>query len=132
MLRERYNAFRWYQVGLGRYTQAVGYQTLSYDAAGNELTYVASRSYSPRNLLASVTDAAEVPTDIHRLDYGYDGRGVRVIRAETQADGTKPTRYYFYNPELQRLSTTADNAPNLYSLRIRTNAGPAVKYDFVW
>ena len=41
-----------------------------------------TRTYSPRNLLSTVIDnSSEGPT--HRLDYGYDGRGVRVSRAES-------------------------------------------------
>ncbi|HKR62486.1 MAG TPA: RHS repeat-associated core domain-containing protein [Thermoanaerobaculia bacterium] len=111
-------------------THSVGDQNLTYDAAGNELTYVATRAYSPRNLLQSVTDSSEAG-ELHRLTYGYDGRGIRVARAEQFDTGTAK-RYFFYNPELQLLSTTWDDAPNIYGLRIRTNSVPSVKHDFVW
>jgi RHS repeat-associated protein len=112
---------------------AVGYHTVSYDATGNELSYVAGRSYSARNLLEWVQENGETPNDVHRLEYRYDGRGVRVIRSETQSGGAKATRYSTYSPEFQLLSVTKDDIPNVWGAnRIATNAVLAAKYDFVW
>jgi RHS repeat-associated protein len=108
------------------------YRGVTYDGAGNELSYVATRSYSARNLMESVTDAAEVPTDVHRIDYKYDGRGIRVIRSETQFGGALATRYFTYSPELQLLSVTHDDQPNVWGARIGVQSLPAAKYDIVW
>jgi RHS repeat-associated protein len=114
-------------------THAVNNETVTYDAAGNETSYVATRSYSPRNLLQSVTDAADFVGDgVHRVDYQYDGRGLRVIRGETQAGGTVARRYYTYSPELQLLSVTRDNGSNVWGMRLVPHALPGVKHEFVW
>ncbi|HUP62563.1 MAG TPA: RHS repeat-associated core domain-containing protein [Thermoanaerobaculia bacterium] len=113
-------------------THAVGYQRVTYDNAGNEVAYVAARTYSPRNLLASVTDAGETFEDLHRLEYQYDGRGVRLIRAESQSPGSFARRYFTYSPELTLLSITYDDVPNVWGWRVRTNSLPAAKHDFVW
>jgi hypothetical protein len=83
--------------------------TVTYDAAGNETQYYASRTYSPRNELASVIDASDEVTQ-HRIDYGYDGRGVRVMRSESPVPAGAAHRYFFYTPELQLLATTVDDA----------------------
>jgi len=109
-----------------------GYRTMTYDAAGNELTWVATRTWSARNHLQSVRDEAETPADAHVVEYGYDGRGVRVTRAERQANGTSATRYFFYSPELQLLASTNDSGPNVWASRLRTNSVPSVKHEFVW
>ncbi|MGH9420798.1 MAG: RHS repeat domain-containing protein, partial [Thermoanaerobaculia bacterium] len=111
---------------------SVGYSTVSYDPAGNEFSYVASRSYSPRNLLDSVTDASESSSNTHLLEYGYDGRGIRLIRSETQSDGTRASRYYTYSPDLQLLSVTADDGPNVWATRIRATSLPPTAQEFVW
>ncbi|MGH9418426.1 MAG: RHS repeat domain-containing protein, partial [Thermoanaerobaculia bacterium] len=111
---------------------SVGYSTVRYDAAGNEISYVATRSYSPRNLLESVTDASEANSNPHRLEYGYDGRGIRLVRSETQSDGTRASRYYTYSPELQLLSVTGDDGPNVWTTRIRTMSLPPAAQEFIW
>jgi YD repeat-containing protein len=113
-------------------TSEVGYRTMTYDNAGNELSYVATRTYSARNLLESVQNPGETPSDVHRVEYGYDGRGVRVIRSERQADGTKATRYWFYTPELQLLAVTHDLGANVWASRIAPNAVPWFKHEFAW
>ena len=113
-------------------SQSVGYQAVTYDNAGNELTYVATRAYSPRNLLASVTAPAETLADVHRLEYQYDGRGIRVIRAETQPDLSLAKRYFTYSPELNLLSITHDDRINVWGSRLRTYSIPSTKHDFVW
>src|SRR5215475_15913277 len=51
--------------------------TVTYDAAGNETSYFATRTYSSRNLLTTVADNSGEGT-AHTVSYGYDARGVRV------------------------------------------------------
>lgn len=82
---------------------------VSYDAAGNELSYVATRTYSPRNLLAEVADAVE-PGETYqvKLRYAYDGRGIRVVSGTTPVTGAH--LYYFYTPELRLLATATEQA----------------------
>jgi RHS repeat-associated protein len=80
-----------------------------------------------------ITDASEVEADAHRLNYQYDGRGVRVITAESRSDGTWASRYSTYSPELQLLSISWWDGENVWGSRVRTNADiPSSKHDFVW
>jgi RHS repeat-associated protein len=88
--------------------------TVTYDAAGNELSYFATRTYSPRNLLASVTDNSAEGTP-HTISYGYDARGVRVVRSESPTASGTSNRYFTYSPELQLLSVTDDDTSNLWA-----------------
>jgi RHS repeat-associated protein len=88
--------------------------TVTYDAAGNELTYFATRTYSPRNLLASVTDNSGEGTP-HTISYGYDARGVRVVRSESPTASGTSNRYFTYSPELQLLNVTDDDTSNLWA-----------------
>src|SRR5713226_6491216 len=107
--------------------------SVSYDAAGNETQYFAGRTYSSRNLLSTVIDnSSEGPT--HRIDYGYDGRGVRVSRAESPTPSGTATRYYTYSPELQLLQITIDDSPNLWGQHRATTmtAGLALNHGYVW
>jgi RHS repeat-associated protein len=98
-----------------------------YDAAGNELQYLATRSYSPRNFLESVTDSGELPWEARRIEYRYDGRGIRVARSELQPDGSKATRHYTYSPELNLLAVTGDDASNVWNTGVLPGA-----QQFVW
>jgi RHS repeat-associated protein len=106
--------------------------TVTYDAAGNETQYYASRTYSPRNELASVIDASDEVTQ-HRIDYGYDGRGVRVMRSESPVPAGAAHRYFFYTPELQLLATTVDDADNPWSPGSSSLATPlAMNAEIAW
>jgi RHS repeat-associated protein len=102
------------------------------DPAGNETSYVATRTYSLRNLLATVTDPGEPGDPLqHKLTYTYDGRGIRVIRAESPADGPSTTarRYSIYTPELQLLAVTRDDASNIWAL---SASDKNMNYEIVW
>ena len=88
--------------------------TVSYDNAGNETGYFATRSYSPRNLMNAVIDTAGEGT-AHQINYGYDYRGIRVSRTESPTDSGSASRYYFYTPELQLLASTVDDSNNVWS-----------------
>jgi RHS repeat-associated protein len=96
---------------------AVGYHTVSYDAAGNEVSYVATRGYSGRNLLAFVAERVEPGSPAHRLEYEYDGRGIRVTRRDTWGTAATTTRY-IYSPELQLLASTGSTG--------------AIRHEFLW
>jgi RHS repeat-associated protein len=87
---------------------------VKYDDAGNETSYFASRTYSPRNLLATVTDNSGDGTP-HTLSYGYDARGVRVTRSESPTSAGTANRYFIYSPELQLVSITDDDSSNLWA-----------------
>jgi RHS repeat-associated protein len=107
--------------------------SVSYDAAGNETQSFIGRTYSPRNLLASVIDySSEGPT--HRLDYGYDGRGVRVSRAESPTPSGTARRYYTYSPELHLIQITVDDSPNFWGQQRATTmtASLVSNHGFVW
>lgn len=108
-------------------------RSVQYDATGNETAFFATRTYSPRNLLAEMTDLSEGDDEPHRVRYSYDGRGIRVIRAESPADGAGTTarRYFFYAPELRLLAVTRDDGPNVW-LRTSLVADKNVKYEIVW
>jgi RHS repeat-associated protein len=102
------------------------------DAAGNETSYVATRTYSLRNLLAEATDPGEPGDPLqHKLTYTYDGRGIRVIRAESPADGPNTTarRYSIYTPQCQLLAVTRDDASNIWAL---SAADKNIHYEIVW
>jgi uncharacterized protein RhaS with RHS repeats len=61
----------------------------------------------------TVTDTSnEGPA--HQVTYGYDYRGVRVSRTETPTDAGSSSRYFFYTPELQFLSSTVDDSNNVW------------------
>jgi hypothetical protein len=103
---------------------------VTYDAAGNELSFLATRTYSTRNLLEKIQEPSET-SERHTVSYGYDGRGVRVARAEWTGSSTAaPTRFYTYTPELNLLSMTNDNAPNLWE--DAPLADGSTRYDIVW
>ena len=106
--------------------------TLGYDAAGNETGYFASRAYSSRNLMTTVTDtSAEGPA--HQITYGYDYRGVRVSRTETPTDAGSAKRYFFYTPELQLLSSTVDDSNNVWGQSAHIMAAPlTMNREVVW
>jgi len=87
------------------------------DAAGNETSYYVTRTYSARNLLEQVIDTGDAEGAVpHVVTYAYDGRGVRVRRTESPAEGpgTSASRYSTYAPELRLLSVTGDDAPNVW------------------
>jgi hypothetical protein len=88
-------------------------QTVRYDSAGNETGHLATRSYSPRNLMSTVTDTSGEGS-AHQLSYGYDYRGLRVSRTETPTDAGSANRYFFYTPELQLLGSTVDDSANAW------------------
>lgn len=107
--------------------------TVQYDAAGNELSYLVPRTYSARNQMTAVTDEWEI-SPAHHISYGYDGRGIRSTRSEDPAGGAQPTatRDYIYSPELQLLSMSRDNNPNIWGKRAITHDTFNAKYDIVW
>lgn len=88
-------------------------RTVEHDAAGNETRSIVSRSYSARNFLRRVDEPSELSASEHWVEYGYDGRGVRVTRAESGL----ARRFYTYLPELRLLAVTADDAANVWGLR---------------
>ncbi|HUP60001.1 MAG TPA: RHS repeat-associated core domain-containing protein, partial [Thermoanaerobaculia bacterium] len=108
-----------------------------HDEAGNETAYAVTRSYWPRNLLASVSDSfnSEDPVP-HTVAYSYDGRGVRAIRTEFPTNGpdTSARRYYVYTPELQLLSATRDDATNVWEPDADPNPSFAnnAHYEIIW
>jgi RHS repeat-associated protein len=107
-------------------------RSVSSDPAGNETSYVATRAYSPRNLLAQVTDSTEPGDPLqHIITYTYDGRGLRVIRTESPAAGpnTAARRFSIYSPELQLFAVTRDDAPNTWTL---SAADRNIHYEIVW
>lgn len=67
----------------------------------------------------------------HKLDYTYDGRGIRVARAESPANGPNTTarRFSLYTPELQLLAVTRDDASNVWTL---SAADKDIHYEIVW
>ena len=107
--------------------------TMTYDAAGNETHYFATRTYSPRNLMSSIAEDSE-DNRPHTVSYGYDGRGVRVVRSEgNTGTGTQfANRYYVYSPELNLLATSVDDNPNIWAKRGISNVVPAMKSEFLW
>ena len=107
--------------------------TLTYDAAGNETRYYDPRTYSPRNLLSSITEPSE-DNHAHTVSYGYDGRGVRLTRSEGTSGYATPyaTRYYVYSPELQLLSMSVDDNPNLWGKTAIANSVPQMKHEIAW
>jgi len=106
---------------------------MTYDAAGNETRYFTPRTYSPRNLLSSIAEDSE-DNRPHTVSYGYDGRGVRVVRSEgNTGTGTQfANRYYVYSPELNLLATSVDDNPNIWAKRGISNVVPAMKSEFLW
>ena len=106
--------------------------TVSYDAAGNETGYYSSRTYSPRNLMNTVTDTSgEGPA--HQISYGYDYRGVRVSRTETPTDAGSSSRYFFYTPEFQLIASTVDDSNNVWGQSARIMSTPLVaNREIVW
>lgn len=79
---------------------------VSYDSAGNETGAEVTRTISARNLIRQIETLGS------RHTFVYDGRGVRVLRAEASkrlSDQAKITRSV-YTPELQLLSTTRTSA----------------------
>jgi RHS repeat-associated protein len=107
--------------------------TMTYDAAGNETRYLATRTYSPRNLMSSIAEDSEDDRP-HTVSYGYDGRGVRVVRSEgTTGTGTPfASRYYVYSPELNLLAMSVDDNPNIWGKHGISNVVPAMKSEFLW
>ncbi|HJQ38933.1 MAG TPA: RHS repeat-associated core domain-containing protein [Thermoanaerobaculia bacterium] len=110
---------------------------VTHDAAGNELSYVVTRTYSPRNLLQGVTDSIEPDAElIHRVAYGYDGRGLRVLKAESPSNdsGTVARRAYVYSPELRLLSVTRNDELNVWEPEADPQPflGNNVHYEIVW
>lgn len=107
-------------------------RSVTYDFAGNETGFVASRTYSPRNnLLWKVTDWSETGAAQHEIQYGYDGRGVRIQRSEYPATegGDWATRYFYYTPELQLLAVSEDTGPNLWAMTVLP---VPMRYQIIW
>lgn len=106
---------------------------ITYDAAGNELRYFDPRTYSPRNLMSSITEPSEDDRS-HTVTYTYDGRGVRLIRSEGTTGYTTPfaNRYYVYSPELQLISVSVDDNPNIWGKSAISNFVPQMKSEIVW
>jgi len=106
---------------------------LAYDAAGNETQYFDLRTYSPRNLMSSITEPSE-DGHSHTIRYTYDGRDVRLIRSEGTAGYPAPfaNRYFVYGPELQLLSVSVDDNPNVWGKTARSNYTPGMKHEIAW
>ena len=106
---------------------------ITYDFAGNEIRHYDMRTYSSRNLMSSVTEPSE-DNRSHTISYGYDGRGVRLIRSEGMTNDAAPfaSRYYVYTPELQLLAVTVDDNPNVWGKTAIGNIVPAMKHQFTW
>jgi len=106
---------------------------ITYDAAGNEVRYYDPRSYSPRNLMSSITEPSE-DNRAHTVNYAYDGRGVRVTRSEGTSGYATPfaNRYYVYSPELQLLAVSIDDNPNIWGKTAIVHTIPALKREIVW
>jgi RHS repeat-associated protein len=108
---------------------------VTYDAAGNETHYLVDRTYSPRNLFASIRQADEAGGGSHRLDFSYDGRGLRVARKESPANGplTSATRRYFYTPDLRLLAATYDDSASVWEPVLGSSAVTKnFRDEFVW
>ena len=100
---------------------------VTYDDAGNELTYEAVRTYTARGLLASTTpdSGPEGGGFGPRITYSYDGRGIRLIRSDRPSAFVQFPMYRFtYSPELRLLASAEvmPGAPNSTSLL----------YDIIW
>src|SRR6266542_2705960 len=108
---------------------------VAHDTAGNEVSYVVKRSYSPRNLLGEVIDDSD-PGELwpHEVAYAYDGRGVRVVRAENPSNGggTVARRSYVYTRELQLLSVTREDGMNVWGGNPPSSFGNNVDEEIVW
>ena len=106
---------------------------IKYDGAGNETQYYDTRTYSPRNLMSSITEPSE-DGQTHTINYSYDGRGVRLIRSEgTTGTGTPyANRYYVYSPELQLLSVSEDDNFNVWGKTAVKNSVPSMKHVYAW
>jgi RHS repeat-associated protein len=107
--------------------------SITYDAAGNETHSFVDRLYGARNELTVVTDSSV--EGFHQLQYVYDWRGVRVQRFESTTSASNwVSRDFFYSPELQLLTVTRDNGPNVWTSRRRpttmTVADPM--HEIVW
>ncbi|HEX8172598.1 MAG TPA: RHS repeat-associated core domain-containing protein [Thermoanaerobaculia bacterium] len=107
--------------------------TVAYDAAGNETSHYVNRAYSPRNLLATVTDS-DPDAAGHTISYAYDGRGIRVVAAETPANGANTTsrRYYVNSPELRLLSVTRFTSPVVWYMSHPASVDKNVSMEIVW
>jgi RHS repeat-associated protein len=109
---------------------------VNHDSAGNELHYVVNRKYSARNLLEEVIDDND-PGELfpHEVAYGYDGRGLRVLRAEFPSNdaGTVARRSYVYTPELRLLSMTRNDTTNVWEdAEPQPAVGNNVHHEIVW
>lgn len=77
-------------------------QSVTYDGAGNEVVGD-NTVYSARNLLARV--GSGFGSQGQWVDYGYDGRGVRVSASQHTSSSPYPTaRHWIYTPELELLT----------------------------
>lgn len=103
------------------------------DAAGNETRYYDARTYSARNLMASIAEPSE-DNRPHTINYTYDGRGVRLIRSEGTTGYAAPfaSRYYVYSPELQLLAISVDDNPNVWGKTAISNMVPSMKHEILW
>ncbi|HWW61699.1 MAG TPA: RHS repeat-associated core domain-containing protein [Thermoanaerobaculia bacterium] len=104
-------------------------ESVTYDAAGNEIESKYARTFSVRNLLSE--RLGPYTSQIN----GYDGRGVRMISATRNYHG-KPGRQFFsafyqYSPELNLLSRfTESEAENITRVEIVWFAGrPVAQFD---
>jgi len=106
---------------------------MTYDAAGNEIRYFDTRTYSPRNSMTSINEPSEEGTP-HTVNYTYDGRGVRTIRSEGTTGYATPfaNRYYVYSPELQLLAMSVDDNPNVWGKHAISHVVPTMKSEIAW
>jgi len=94
-----------------------------YDNAGNE-TGGDDMLYGPRNLMTK--HGSGFGGQGHWINYGYDGRGVRVSSSEHSSSSPYPVvRRYGYSPELHLLANYSETSVFL-------DDGPLQGDDYVW
>jgi RHS repeat-associated protein len=113
-----------------------GLASITYDAAGNEVTFPSSgdlstspytRVYSPRNLFSGASTTTTIFPWIQRtsgIAFGYDGRGIRVTTSFFDSEMPVPSLPYelrFYSPELRLLNWT-----------VNPSGTPVPENDIVW
>lgn len=98
-------------------------QGMVYDNAGNE-TGGDDMLYGPRNLMTK--HGSGFGGQGHWINYGYDGRGVRVSSSEHSSSSPYPVvRRYAYSPELHLLA-------NYSEMSVFLDDGPLQGDDYVW
>ncbi len=109
---------------------------VAHDAAGNETRHIVSREYSRRSLMTQVINDSEPGTGFpQQVHYWYDGRGVRLRRAEYLNDDDDPfgiQRHFVYSPELQLLAVSRNSIPSWSDPSADPVPGQPIHYEIVW